>query len=237
MARHEKHTADYFPFVVKEGKTLFVLESQWGATGTGVFTNVLRFLCSTPDHHYSIKDPGDRLYFFSKLHIDEEVGLKILGAMAKTDKIDNFLFDHDVIYCQNLVDSLKDAYRKRENNQPLSKDEIYLIYGLTAEETTNTADCSAGNEEKGDGNEQKKVKEKKLNKKKEVISDDEWLKSLEDNPVYRGIEVRILYGKMLVWCENNGKEPTRRRFVNWLNRAEIPLQVNAKNQQRGMVTL
>ena len=61
-------------------------------------------------------------------------------------------------------------------------------------------------------------------KEKRVVVDDEtWLKALEDNPVYRGIEVRVLYGKMLVWCENNRKKPTRRRFVNWLNKEDKPM--------------
>jgi hypothetical protein len=66
-------------------------------------------------------------------------------------------------------------------------------------------------------------------KKKQITSDDEWLKTLEENPVYRGIEVRVAYNKMLVWCQNTGKQPTRRRFVNWLNREDRvigPLQGN-----------
>jgi len=74
-------------------------------------------------------------------------------------------------------------------------------------------------------------KEKK--KEKKILSDDEWLKTLEDNPIYEGIEVRVIYGKMLVWCENNGKKPTRRRFVNWLNREEKPLKGgNGKNRSQ-----
>jgi len=64
---------------------------------------------------------------------------------------------------------------------------------------------------------------RKKKKEKVVVSDEEWIKTLEDNPIYKGIEVRILHGKMLVWCENNGKKPTRRRFVNWLNREDKPL--------------
>jgi uncharacterized protein YdaU (DUF1376 family) len=65
------------------------------------------------------------------------------------------------------------------------------------------------------------IKEKK---EKKILSDEDWLKTLEDNPIYEGIEVRVLYGKMLVWCTNNGKKPTRRRFVNWLNREDKPMK-------------
>jgi len=237
MARPEKHTVEYFPFIVKDGKTLFVLESQWGAAGTGVFTNVMRFLCSTPDHHYCIEDPGDRLFFFSRIHIDEETGMKMLEAMSKTGKIDSGFFRRKlIIYSQDLVDSLAEAYRKRLN-PIIAKESIINIYGLTAEGTYKSAEETNEPPEKGGNKPQTKLNQTKL-KKKEPQSDEEWLKALEENPVYRGLEVRTLYGKMLVWCENNGKKPTRRRFVNWLNREEKPMNVaggngNGNGHQRG----
>ncbi len=56
MARPERHDVDYFPFYVKDGRTLFILESKYGCMGTGFFTNVMRFLCQTPDHHFCIQD-------------------------------------------------------------------------------------------------------------------------------------------------------------------------------------
>lgn len=60
--------------------------------------------------------------------------------------------------------------------------------------------------------------------RKTEMSDDEWLTGLSKNPAYIWLDVNSLYHKMLVWCETNGKKPTRRRFVNWLNREERPLQ-------------
>jgi len=55
------------------------------------------------------------------------------------------------------------------------------------------------------------------------LSDDEWLESLAKDETYHGIEVRREHGKMLRWCETHRKQPTRKRFVNWLNRAERPM--------------
>ncbi len=52
---------------------------------------------------------------------------------------------------------------------------------------------------------------------------EDWLKELEGNKTYTGIDVRREYGKMLAWCNVRGKQPTKRRFVNWLNQAEKPL--------------
>lgn len=52
-----------------------------------------------------------------------------------------------------------------------------------------------------------------------VEDEDAWLEALSTNPVYRNIDVRIEHGKMLVWCDTNRQQPTRKRFVAWINRA------------------
>lgn len=59
-------------------------------------------------------------------------------------------------------------------------------------------------------------------------SDSEWLESLMANEAYRGIPVRTEYAKMTAWCSTNRKQPTRRRFINWLNRAERPMTGSSK---------
>jgi len=164
MARPEKHTADYFPFYVKDGKTLFILESKYGCKGTGFFTNVLRFLCDNPDHHYSIKEESDRLFFFSKTRCDEESGMDMLNIMAKTGKIlSSWWVSSAVIYSPDLINSLKDAYRSRRNTL-LTHDEIMVIHGIKSP----GGELSASETPQADGilnadNPQKKRKEKKRN--------------------------------------------------------------------------
>jgi len=56
-------------------------------------------------------------------------------------------------------------------------------------------------------------------------TDEAWLKGLESNPAYAGLDVAREHAKMVAWCSVNGKQPSRRRFVNWLNRAEKPMRV------------
>jgi hypothetical protein len=56
-------------------------------------------------------------------------------------------------------------------------------------------------------------------------SDEQWFNALKANPAYAELDVETSYHKLLAWCDANGKKPTRRRFVNWLNREERPLQV------------
>jgi len=56
--------------------------------------------------------------------------------------------------------------------------------------------------------------------------DSQWIESLKQNPAYIGLDIPTEYSKMMAWCQVNHKKPTRRRFVNWLNRSERPLQAS-----------
>lgn len=169
MARPERHDVDYFPFIVKDGKTLFILESQYGCAGTGFFTNVMRFLCRTPDHHFRVKDDSDRLFFFSKCHTDEVSGAAMLEIMLQTGKLDRDLWEKArVVACADLLDSLKDAYRKR-SNEIITMEKIRQMYletdtpAVTAEHSAVKDDSGAGNESNGAICPQSKVKKRKVN--------------------------------------------------------------------------
>jgi hypothetical protein len=59
--------------------------------------------------------------------------------------------------------------------------------------------------------------------RKAELSDEDWLKELATNPAYDGLDVAREFSKMQAWCAANRKQATRRRFVNWLNRADKPL--------------
>ncbi len=61
------------------------------------------------------------------------------------------------------------------------------------------------------------------------LTDSEYLARLVNDKTYAGINVRREHGKMLNWCKANQKMPTRRRFVNWLNRVERPMGVTPQN--------
>jgi hypothetical protein len=128
MARPEKHDVDYFPFYVKDGRTLHILETHYGCKGTGFFTNVMRFLCSQPDHHFCIADDADRMYFFSRVKCDEKSGLEMLDIMSKTCKIHSCLWvSYKVIASEDLLGSIFDAYRNRKN-QIITINEILQKY-------------------------------------------------------------------------------------------------------------
>ncbi len=130
MGRPERHDADYFPFYVKDGKTLFILESKYGLQGIGFFTNLMRFLTRQTDHHICIREESDRLYFFAQIRCPEELGMDMISLMVKTGKIDLELWEENrVVVSQDLLDSLRDAYKNR-NNPIIEIDQIRLSYHI-----------------------------------------------------------------------------------------------------------
>ena len=62
--------------------------------------------------------------------------------------------------------------------------------------------------------------------------DEEWIAELEANPVYTGIDIKRELGKAQAWAGVNGVGVTRRRFINWLNRAieSRPILVNGQGK-------
>lgn len=68
-----------------------------------------------------------------------------------------------------------------------------------------------------------KQKQNKEEAHKAPPSVEDWIVKLESNPVYKGLNVRAIHAKMVVWCEIRGLKPTLRRLVNWLNKEDKPM--------------
>jgi hypothetical protein len=85
-------------------------------------------------------------------------------------------------------------------------------------------------EEKEKSREEVVASDKPKRPAQQKMTDDEWIESIKSNPAYQGIDVDREYGKMTAWCQTNSKQATRKRFLNWLNRVDRPM--NDKPQQR-----
>jgi len=62
---------------------------------------------------------------------------------------------------------------------------------------------------------------------------DSYLDELQGDPAYGDLEVRRVAAKMLRWCKDHGKEPTRDRLINWLNREEPRKGNGSDDDDRG----
>lgn len=51
----------------------------------------------------------------------------------------------------------------------------------------------------------------------------DWLAGVKADPAFTGINVDLELAKMNRWCKEHGKQPNRRRFINWLNRSDRPV--------------
>lgn len=56
-----------------------------------------------------------------------------------------------------------------------------------------------------------------------AMAEGEWLSHLENDPTYRGIDVRRELGKMQQWCILKKKPASQQRFLSWLNRIDKPM--------------
>lgn len=115
MAR-QKNTVEYFPFYVKDGKTLFALQEEYGIAGIGYFTQLFRYLSQVPEHWISFQDEYDRRRFIKYMGGDETICIHIVNIMCTTGKLDKTLWEtKGVIVSEDFLDSLEKVYSRRAN--------------------------------------------------------------------------------------------------------------------------
>jgi hypothetical protein len=229
MGRHERRDIDYFPFYIKDGRTLFVLENKYQCKGSGFFTNLFRFLSRTPDHHFCIESPGDKLYFFASVKCDETSGMDMIKMMVETGKLDRDLWEQKaVLASQDFLNSIQDAYRKRTNDC-ITIDEIKAKFGITSGRNPHTSvklpeeiHIQTKNFRKTSGSyTQSKVKKskekKKIYKRKKFIppSKDDVIKYFEEKGYLKSVaETFFEYYDTAKWQDSTGK-PVK----NWKQKA------------------
>jgi len=70
-------------------------------------------------------------------------------------------------------------------------------------------------------------KGKEGNSQSAQLSDEEFIKSLKTNPVYKDIDIDRELAKMDVWLSTHpGRQKTRRFIINWLNKIDKPINIS-----------
>lgn len=130
MARQERNDVDYFPFLCKESKAMYYIETTYGNDGFATWVKILRELAVTNYHHITLSDNVAMMYLASKCKIDKELLNKIIQDLCELGEFDKELWtEKKVIWCQKLIDSIQDAYKKRKNNC-ITKSILYSRLGL-----------------------------------------------------------------------------------------------------------
>jgi len=118
MARRKKNTVDYFPHFSKPGKTIAILKQRWGITGYAFWFQLLELLSSSENHYYDCRSDDLWDYLIAYTGIDEVTAIDILNLLARLGNIDEEMWASKVIWCENLVANITDAYQNRRTEPP-----------------------------------------------------------------------------------------------------------------------
>lgn len=110
----------------------------------------------------------------------------------------------------------------KESEVPREEPEVSAQYppGIHTKERTERTEQKEGKKEVGS---REKPRSPGDGAKQNVkVSDEEWIGELQRSEAYNMFDVKMLHARMTYWCQAHRKQPTRRRFIAWLNREDIP---------------
>jgi len=167
--RPQKNTVDYFPHYAgaSNGRTMFIIESQYGNNGYAFWFKLLELLSSSKGHYYDYNKRADLEFLLAKTRVSVDIFTNILKTLVVLGAIDEELHAKNILWCQNLVDNLAPLYERRKSLLPqkpslcMQKDEPLVV----SDDNNGIDDTS---------NTQSKVKYSKVKKR---IKDDKKLSS------------------------------------------------------------
>lgn len=162
MARPKKKTVDYFPHIIKDGKTITILENRFGNDGYAFWFKLLEILGSTEGHSYRYENTANKEFLYAKTNVSQEKAEKILDLLAELEAIDPELWEHNIIWSDNFIDNIADVYQKRSNGVPQKP----VIEDKNPEQKEFSNQKPKSNDVSEEKTPQSKLKETKVKKKK-----------------------------------------------------------------------
>lgn len=131
MARPQKNTVTYFPLDCDDGKKMFYIEETYGNDGFATFIKILRELARSEYHYLNLSQPTTLMFLSAKCKISKELLEKIIKDLVDLGKFNEMLWNENkVIWCQDFIDSIQDAYFKRKNKCITIDGLLLLLEGL-----------------------------------------------------------------------------------------------------------
>lgn len=118
MARPQKETIDYFPHYAYQGKTMLILQNEFGNDGYAFWYRLLELLCKSENQVYDYNNPAAWRLLLAETHVKEDIATNILKVLADVEAIDPELYQAKLIWVQNLVDNLDLVYNRRSTGKP-----------------------------------------------------------------------------------------------------------------------
>jgi len=166
MARPQRNNVDYFPFYCEEGKKMYYLEETYGNDGFAVFIKILRELARTDYHYLDLSKKTTLMFLSAKCKVTVSVLESIINDLVDLEKFDDELWNENkIIWCQDFIDSIQDAYSKRSNNCIDRNELLNLLISLGIRKPSKSNPKPSKGASTGAVNPQRKVKKSKEEKK------------------------------------------------------------------------
>lgn len=131
MARPQRNNVDYFPFYCEDGKKMYYLEETYGNDGFATFMKLLRELAKSDFHYLDLSKNTTTMFLSARCKVSKEKLELIINDLVELEKFDSVLWSENrVIWCQDFVDSIQDAYSKRNNDCITYNGLLLLLEGL-----------------------------------------------------------------------------------------------------------
>jgi hypothetical protein len=118
MARPLKSSVDYFPHYCTHGETMFILDEQYGIHGYYFWFRLLELLGQKEGHYIDCNNKPSWRYLNSHTKTNPDQCREILDLLAELGAIDEELWAENIIWSENFVQGIKDAYRHRKDDVP-----------------------------------------------------------------------------------------------------------------------
>uniref|UniRef100_A0A6M3KAJ4 Lin1244/Lin1753-like N-terminal domain-containing protein n=1 Tax=viral metagenome TaxID=1070528 RepID=A0A6M3KAJ4_9ZZZZ len=121
MTRPLKQTVDYFPHYAdaSERVTIFTLQSKYGNDGYAFWFKILELLAKSEGHYIDYSKASAWQFIVGRTGVNEEKATNILATLADLDAIDKEMAEKKIIWSQNFVDNISDAYKRRQVSLPV----------------------------------------------------------------------------------------------------------------------
>ena len=164
MARPQKNTVAYFPLDCEDGKKMFYIEETYGNDGYATFIKLLRELARSEYHYLNLSQPTTIMFLSAKCKVSKEVLLAIINDLVELGKFNRMLWEENkVIWCQDFVESIQDAYLKRKNKCITLEGLLLLLVSLGVRKPSNyTKNNGSNTQSKVDKKKEEEIKEDKI---------------------------------------------------------------------------
>lgn len=236
MARPERNSVDYFPFMCEEGNKMFYIEQTYGNDGFAVFVKLLRELARTEYHYLNLSKPSTLMYLSAKCRVTKEVLEAIINDLVDLGKFNPELWNENrIIWCQDFIDSVQDAYKKRNNKCITFDGLLTLLDGLGIRKQSNGKPKAPVNpQSKVKYSKEEKIKENNINNSDfafECLNSHQWRETISmQQKIKPDLMAKVLkdFEAHLISIGSQKKDVSefKSHFSNWIPKQDYSKKLN-----------